>query len=93
MRTLNGRSSTANGKGKNGRARVNGKSNGRRAVTEDLLESLIEVHRLQRGIFARVASRLEVDPSYVSRVASGQRNSPKIRQALTKEFARAGMRL
>ena len=93
MRRLNGRSSTANGKGKNRLSRVNGKSKSQPEVTEGMLESLIEVHRLQRGIFARVASRLEVDPSYVSRVASGQRNSAKIRQALTKEFARAGIRL
>lgn len=39
-----------------------------------------------RGIYSRVASRLRVDPSYVSRVARGERNSEKIETALEDEM-------
>lgn len=39
-----------------------------------------------RGLYRRVASRLNVDPSYVSRVARGERHSPKIASALRSEL-------
>lgn len=38
------------------------------------------------GIYSRVARRLGVDRSYVSRVAKGERNSPEIEDALISEF-------
>lgn len=38
-----------------------------------------------RGLYVRVASRLGVDPSYVSRVARGERNSEAIEAALERE--------
>jgi transcriptional regulator with XRE-family HTH domain len=38
------------------------------------------------GIYSRVARRLGVDRSYVSRVAKGERHSEEIEQALTTEF-------
>jgi hypothetical protein len=41
-----------------------------------------------RGIYKRVADQLQVDPSYVSRVARGERNAPHISDALRKEIAR-----
>jgi len=41
-----------------------------------------------RGIYKRVANQLDVDPSYVSRVARGERNAPFITEALHKEFER-----
>lgn len=41
---------------------------------------------LFRGIYNRVALRLGVDPSYVSRVARGERNSDAVRQALAEEL-------
>jgi transcriptional regulator with XRE-family HTH domain len=40
-----------------------------------------------RGLYARVASRLNVDPSYVSRVARGERTSAEILQALDHEMS------
>jgi transcriptional regulator with XRE-family HTH domain len=40
----------------------------------------------QRGLFARVARKLGIDPSYVSRVANGHRKNEKISQALNAEF-------
>jgi hypothetical protein len=40
-----------------------------------------------RGLYARVASRLDVDPSYVSRVARGERESEEIVQALDREMS------
>ena len=40
------------------------------------------------GLYSRVASRLRVDRSYVSRVARGERHSDEIEQALTTEFSR-----
>ena len=39
-----------------------------------------------RGIYARVARRLNVDPSYVSRVARGERQSEAIEAALDREM-------
>jgi hypothetical protein len=39
-----------------------------------------------RGTYARVANRLHVDPSYVSRVARGTRKSQKIETALEEEM-------
>jgi transcriptional regulator with XRE-family HTH domain len=38
------------------------------------------------GIYSRVARKLGVDRSYVSRVAKGERNSPEIEDALISEF-------
>jgi transcriptional regulator with XRE-family HTH domain len=40
-----------------------------------------------KGIFARVAHKLNVSPSMVSRVANGHRSSPKIRAALLEELS------
>jgi hypothetical protein len=40
-----------------------------------------------RGLYARVASRLDVDPSYVSRVARGERESEEIAQAIDYEMS------
>ncbi len=39
-----------------------------------------------RGLYARVARRLRVDPSYVSRVARGERQSARIEKALRREI-------
>ena len=38
------------------------------------------------GIYSRVARRLGVDRTYVSRVAKGERRSPEIETALVQEF-------
>jgi hypothetical protein len=40
---------------------------------------------LFRGVYDRVAKRLGVDPSYVSRVARGERKSAAVEQALADE--------
>jgi hypothetical protein len=39
-----------------------------------------------RGIYARIARKLNVSPSMVSRVADGHRISPKIQGALREEL-------
>jgi hypothetical protein len=39
-----------------------------------------------RGLYRRVASRMNVDPSYVSRVARGDRESKEIVKALHREM-------
>ena len=44
---------------------------------------------LFRGLYARVADDLGVDPSYVSRIARGQRKSRLTEIALDREFNRA----
>src|SRR5271156_2731021 len=49
----------------------------------------IEALAIFRGIYKRVAVQLEVDPSYVSRVARGERHAPFITEALRKEIQRA----
>lgn len=41
------------------------------------------------GIYSRVARRLGVDRTYVSRVAKGERRSPTVEAALIQEFERS----
>ncbi len=41
---------------------------------------------LFRGLYKRIATKLDVDPSYVSRVARGERQSEVIEAALRKEM-------
>jgi len=43
---------------------------------------------LYRGIYSRIAKELGIDPSYVSRVARGERQSAKVEAALLKEIRR-----
>ena len=45
-------------------------------------------HAMCRGVFSRVAYKLNVDPSYVSRVARGERVSRPIERAISAEFKR-----
>ena len=40
------------------------------------------------GIYSRIARRLGVDRTYVSRVAKGERHSPEVEEALVREFDR-----
>jgi hypothetical protein len=53
-----------------------------------------KVSRLNRyvqsicGLYSRVARQLDVDRSYVSRVARGERSSREVEQALSSEFTR-----
>jgi hypothetical protein len=49
---------------------------------------LVEVNIVSsfRGMYARVARKLKVSPSMVSRVADGHRISPKIKAALREEL-------
>jgi hypothetical protein len=44
---------------------------------------------LCRGLYSRVAQKLGCDPSYVSRVARGERTSETISHALRAEIQRA----
>lgn len=46
---------------------------------------------LFRGVYSRVARKLKIDPSYVSRVARGERNSQNISKALEVELRRVSM--
>ena len=48
----------------------------------------IEALAIFRGIYKRVAVQLDVDPSYVSRVARGERHAPFVTEALRKEIQR-----
>jgi len=41
------------------------------------------------GLYSRVARRLGLDRSFVSRVARGERKSPEVESALIAEFERA----
>lgn len=43
---------------------------------------------LVRGLYGRVARQLDLDPSYVSRVARGERQSETIEIALEREMKR-----
>ena len=50
-----------------------------------VVETLKELRRF-RGLYGRVARKLDVDPSYVSRVARGERRSKVIEEALSAEL-------
>ena len=54
----------------------------------ELLRRLLRKHRLHGGVYVRVAKRLGVHPSYVSKVASGKQPSPEIYRALVEELQR-----
>jgi transcriptional regulator with XRE-family HTH domain len=41
------------------------------------------------GIYSRIARRVGVDRTYVSKVAKGERHSPEIESALIQEFERS----
>jgi hypothetical protein len=48
---------------------------------------------LYRGLYVRVSLKLGVDPSYVSRVARGQRQSPEVEAALAQEIEQINRKL
>jgi len=64
----------------------NGHTNGQNGHSNGEVE--LRWHRLHLGLYARVAKRLRVNPSYVSRVARGKRQSEDVRKALLSELAR-----
>jgi transcriptional regulator with XRE-family HTH domain len=49
-------------------------------------EALLAAHRLHDGVYRRVAEKLGIDPSYVSRIANGKRQDEEIRRALLDEL-------
>lgn len=49
-------------------------------------ERLLHVHQLHLGLYARVAKRLSVNPSYVCRVAQGKRTNERIKTQLVSEL-------
>lgn len=49
---------------------------------------IIRWHKSFDGLLSRVAARLGIDPSYVSRVARGERSSPEVIAALRQELRR-----
>lgn len=51
-------------------------------------EPALRRYTLYRGLYSRVARKLGVDRSYVSRVARGERRSPEIEAALRTEVKR-----
>jgi hypothetical protein len=52
----------------------------------EIEEQLLVIVKRFGGIAARVAAKLNVDPSFVSRVVHGQRKSPEIISALLGEL-------
>ncbi len=62
----------------------NGQANG----NGDGHQNTLSLPSLYRGIYKRVAHKLHCDPSYVSRVARGERTSPKVSAVLQSEIDR-----
>jgi hypothetical protein len=54
----------------------------------DITTQSFEALSVFRGIYKRVAVQLDIDPSYVSRVARGERNAAFVSEALRKEIQR-----
>ena len=49
-------------------------------------KALLKAHRLHAGVYRRVADKLGVDPSFVSRVATGMRKGPEVQRAILDEL-------
>lgn len=45
-------------------------------------------HSLYSGLQARVARKLRIDPSFISRVMNGEKKSKRVAEALEREFSR-----
>ena len=50
-------------------------------------ELLLHLHRQHVGVYRRVASRLKLDPSFISRVAKGTRKNETVRRILIEELS------
>ena len=55
---------------------------------EDESQYLLRKHRMHAGLYARVANKLRLNASYVSRVAKGERRSDRILNAIVAELRR-----
>ena len=64
------------------------KTNGREQVSPAKLKSLNRLVDAVCGIYTRVARRLGVHRSFVSRVAKGERRSEPVERALVAEYER-----
>jgi hypothetical protein len=60
--------------------------NGNGAHAPKFKRTQLNLPSFYRGVYKRVAEELGVDPSYVSRVARGERTSPVINRALENEL-------
>jgi DNA-binding SARP family transcriptional activator len=60
----------------------------KRTIPSEITDSLQAI-TVFRGIYKRVARQLGIDPSYVSRVARGERRAAFVTDALEKEIRRA----
>jgi transcriptional regulator with XRE-family HTH domain len=55
-------------------------------------QRLLEQHQLHLGLYARLGKRLKMTPSYISRVANGKRENPKIMAVLLAELRKLQFR-
>ncbi|HZQ68309.1 MAG TPA: hypothetical protein VFA68_07300 [Terriglobales bacterium] len=72
-----------NARGKNSQTKGNQKNG------HETPEMLFSLPSMFRGIYDRVARKVGCDPSYVSRVARGERNSDAVRSVLEAEISKA----
>lgn len=54
----------------------------------DFIRAPADLASVVRGLYKRVADRLGVDPSYVSRVARNERDSKSVGDALRRELSK-----
>ena len=60
----------------------------RQAILSENDERLLHLHQQHLGLYARVAIKLKVDRSYVSRVARRERESPTIMAEVLTQLRR-----
>ena len=53
-----------------------------------IITTTFDLSSIVRGLYGRVAKKLDFDPSYVSRVARGERRSKEVEAALEAELKR-----
>jgi hypothetical protein len=64
------------------------RSNSKQDVDLNKKRALLKWHKLHTGVYDRVARKLKVHPSYVSKVIAGMRTSDKIERAVVEELDR-----
>jgi DNA-binding transcriptional regulator YdaS (Cro superfamily) len=64
------------------------KANSKNDVDFVKKRALLKWHKLHTGVYDRVARKLGVHPSYVSKVIAGMRTSEKVERAVISELDR-----
>jgi hypothetical protein len=63
-----------------------GRARAKKPILSEHDERLLRLHRLHKGLYARIAKKFNTNASYVSRIANGQRRNEKMMAELLKQL-------